>query len=188
MGPEREILERVAADGEDRDRPLASPLAYDVWLHDIRGGHNVGSVMRIVDAMGLGAVHRSGFTPGPDVAAVRAAAMGCETWIPNHAHATARDFLLWLENERATATRAGRPTPALIGLETTPDAATLGDFDWPRAGVLLVGNEELGIEPESLRHCDHVIRIPLYGRKASMNLATAFAIVAHDLRTRADRR
>ena len=82
MGPEREILERVAADGEDRDRPLASPLAYDVWLHDIRGGHNVGSVMRIVDAMGLGAVHRSGFTPGPDVAAVRAAAIAARSVAP----------------------------------------------------------------------------------------------------------
>jgi TrmH family RNA methyltransferase len=38
------------------------------------------------------------------------------------------------------------------------------------------GNEAWGLPEEILRHVDEVVRVPIYGRAESLNLATAAAV------------
>ncbi len=179
LGPERDLTRHLHP--ADRPAPAHAPFVWDVWAHDIRSGHNFGSIMRIVDCLGLRSVHRSGYTPSPEQAAVRAAAMGCETWIPCRAHADAENFFAWFESEKNEAKDRGQPPPRLVALETVPGAREPGDFDWPEAGVLVVGNEELGIDPAILGRCDDTIAIPMRGRKQSLNLSSALTIAAYEL-------
>ena len=70
----------------------------------------------------------------------------------------------------------------LIALEIHPNAVSLENFTWPDSGILLVGNEELGLSPEILSQADSILKIPQFGRKASLNVANAFAIAACSLR------
>jgi tRNA G18 (ribose-2'-O)-methylase SpoU len=44
--------------------------------------------------------------------------------------------------------------------------------------LLIVGNEELGIASEILDMCDSKISIQMRGRKASLNVSSAFAVAA----------
>ncbi|RSX53201.1 rRNA methylase [Bifidobacterium goeldii] len=45
------------------------------------------------------------------------------------------------------------------------------------AKAVIFGNEARGLEAELLRHVDHIVRIPLYGKAESLNLATSAAIM-----------
>lgn len=178
-GPEKSLLAELA--GGDRDERRGALLPYEVWLHDIRSGHNVGSILRTADGLGFRGVHRSGYTPGPEQAAVRAAAMGTEAYVAIRSHGTADDFFAWLATEREACAASGRDAPALIALETDPPAFDIEEFPWPDAGILVIGNEELGSPPEILERCDARVAIPMRGRKASFNLANAFAIAGWEI-------
>jgi len=66
-------------------------------------------------------------------------------------------------------------------IETSPKAIDL--FDWqPRFPVCLVfGNELTGVQPALLEFSDVQVRIPMFGIKSSLNVATAGAIVIYEL-------
>ena len=137
----------------DREKPLAPAWPFSVLAHNLRSAYNVGSIIRSLDCFGLDQIHWSGYTPSPEHPALRSAARGCENWIPNQ-H--------W-EDPFACITNSEVVLPA--------------------KGLLLVGNEELGIAPELLETCTLKIQIPMMGRKASLNVANAFAVFAYALRT-----
>jgi tRNA G18 (ribose-2'-O)-methylase SpoU len=44
--------------------------------------------------------------------------------------------------------------------------------------VLVIGNEVTGIDPDLLALCSCTLAIPMYGRKRSLNVATAFGVAA----------
>lgn len=61
--------------------------------------------------------------------------------------------------------------------ETTSDAVDLPHATLPRPLALVLGNELIGVDVEVLAACDGVVRIPMYGVKNSLNVATAGTIV-----------
>ncbi len=69
----------------------------------------------------------------------------------------------------------------IAAIETTPHAVDL--FDWnPAFPVCIVfGHEVDGIRPEVAALCDVHIRIPMLGRKHSLNVATAGGVVLFEL-------
>jgi len=68
----------------------------------------------------------------------------------------------------------------LVGLEQTTEAESLYTFAFQRRTVLVVGNERLGIEPETLKKLDRVVEIPVYGLPYAHNAATAAAIAIYE--------
>jgi tRNA G18 (ribose-2'-O)-methylase SpoU len=174
--------DRSAPDDSDPDEiRSSSTFDYAVWLHDIRSGHNVGAVIRTAECFGFRRVYLSGFTPGPQQRSVQSAAMGCEEWIECRR----------LSNPEPAAFApeiSSEDPPALVVLESPNvvlpakarrrEIVCYTEYAWPAAAVLVVGNEELGVSQEVLSQADAIVTIPMYGRKASLNLASSFAIAA----------
>jgi len=171
LGAERDVY--LQADPGDRLQAIAPPLEWHVLVHNLRSAYNVGSIIRSVDCFGLGDVHLSGYTPSADHPSLRSAARGAEAWIPHRRWGSPIDCLQQFGH-------LGFP---IVALETGDDAIPLPQMQWPSKGILVVGNEELGIAPELLTLCQHKVYIPMYGRKASLNVASAFAIAAQSLRS-----
>lgn len=144
------------------------PIA--IYLENLRSGHNVGSILRTVEAFRLGTVYFSEQTPNIQNKKVVEAAMGVASYIP-HQTCHALEEL---------------PSP-LIAIETVEGAPSYFDFDFPETCSLLLGNEEYGLKAETLKKADHVIQIPLLGSKNSLNVACAFAIIAAQVRARLSR-
>jgi 23S rRNA (guanosine2251-2'-O)-methyltransferase len=69
----------------------------------------------------------------------------------------------------------------IAAIETSVHAVDL--FDWqPVFPVcLLFGHEVEGLSPELLARCDTHVRIPMLGRKHSLNVATAGGVVIYEL-------
>lgn len=68
----------------------------------------------------------------------------------------------------------------LVGVELVDGAKLLGDFRHPERAAYLLGAEDHGLSPETLRACHHVVRLP----GGSLNVAVAGSIVAYDRLTR----
>ncbi|MBS0620247.1 MAG: TrmH family RNA methyltransferase [Verrucomicrobia bacterium] len=151
------------------DCPSSTPyLPLTIYLDNLRSAFNVGSILRTAEAFRLGTVAFGKQTPYIDNPKVQKTSMLTYDKIP-----CARTPLEEL------------PRP-LIALETDPDAPSLFDYTFPSTFSLLLGNEEYGLSHAALSMADATVRIPLYGFKNSLNVASAFAIAAgvisHQLR------
>lgn len=139
---------------------------YSLWLDDVRSPFNVGSMVRTAEAYGFEAVYLSPATPGLDHARTRRSAMGAE--------ASLRVVSLALEELQRQW--GSRPAFALeLG------GVPVDEFPFPADGLVLVGGEELGLSPEALRWADSSagrVSLPLYGRKASLNVGVALGVLA----------
>ncbi|MBP5319372.1 MAG: TrmH family RNA methyltransferase [Kiritimatiellae bacterium] len=153
--------------------PPQPPIPVTVLLDSIRSAFNVGGIFRTAECFGFREVILCGYTPGPDNPQVAKAALGPERQIPWRTAISTRDAIL-------ACLRQGIPCYAL---ETVAQAEPLERFAWPLPCALVIGNERFGIDAETIALCDGMIRIPLFGRKNSLNVGCAFAVVAHAIRT-----
>ena len=135
-----------------------------VFLDNIRSAHNIGSILRTVEAFSLGSVHFSEKTPFTTNKQVKDTAMGAEQWISCHPNANLHEL----------------PRP-IIALETSEAAIPLFDFIFPETFTLAIGNEEYGCSESTLKIADIILEIPLRGHKNSLNVANAFAIAAGEI-------
>jgi tRNA G18 (ribose-2'-O)-methylase SpoU len=156
----------------DREQPAATTIPWSVLAHNLRSGYNVGSVIRTCDCFGFKTVHISGYSAPPTHKSVQGAAMGSQEWVQ---HQQWRCPLECIAHAKANSL-------TVVALETSPTGLDCFSYKWPASGLLIVGNEELGIAPEILELCDEIVQIPMYGRKTSLNVASAFAIAAAQIR------
>jgi len=52
----------------------------------------------------------------------------------------------------------------------------LGDVDLSGPHAWVMGNEAWGLEPQVREACDDVVRVPIYGKAESLNLAMAATV------------
>ena len=64
---------------------------------------------------------------------------------------------------------------ALLAADGTGQSQ-LADIDLARPHAWVMGNEAWGLEPDVLEACDEVVRIPIYGKAESLNLAMAATV------------
>ena len=147
-----------------------------VLLDNIRSLYNTGSILRTADAAGVERVVLCGITPRPDQGgrqrrAIAKTALGAE------------DSVAWeyQPDAHAALVRLRADGYAIAAVETSPAATDL--FTWTtRWPVCLVfGHERQGVSPALDPQIDTVVRIPMLGRKGSLNVASAAAVVLYEL-------
>ena len=139
-----------------------------VFLDEIRSPFNVGSVFRTAESFGFGRVVLAPGTASPDHPRARRTAMGTVDLIP------------WAF-AGCGALRTGLP---VFALET--GGTEISRFRFPREGLAILGNEELGISREARDAAAAswgIVSIPRFGRKGSLNLSVAFGILAYSWTT-----
>nr|WP_312872245.1 RNA methyltransferase [Amycolatopsis dendrobii] len=153
------------------DRPLETVLASArlvVVLVDVAEPGNAGTVIRVADAAGADAVVLAGDTVDPHNGKSVRAAAGSTFHVPL---ARARDIPAVLTALRS----AGLRTLAAHGYASTSlETVRFGD---PVAWIF--GNEAHGLPGDVLSSVDEAVRIPLYGKAESLNLATAAAVCVY---------
>jgi tRNA G18 (ribose-2'-O)-methylase SpoU len=176
---EREVAKHRITDIDilDADLPpetacTASTLPLTVVVDSLRSAFNVGGIFRTAECFGVQELLLCGYTALPDNPQVARAALGAEQLVPWHQREDIRAALAALRAQ-------GKPC---IALETVAGAPAATTFTWSFPCALVLGNERFGLDPEIVSACDHVVRIPLFGRKNSLNVVSAFALAAHEIR------
>lgn len=162
------------------------PIA--VVLNNIRSTHNVGAIMRTLDAVGGGEVICCGITPYPEIEgdtrspvvrnsntrAIVKTALGAERTVRVAHEANASDAIERLREE-------GFVVYALEQSDKSCDIFA-AEFDPARPRALVLGSEVDGLPADLLAACDAVLEIPQYGSKESLNVSVAAGIVLYRLR------
>jgi TrmH family RNA methyltransferase len=178
-----ETSESVLAQISKRDNPqtvigaykqMLTPLASldgatIVALEGIRDPGNLGTILRTADCTGAAGVVLIGESCDPfSVEAVRAS-MG-SLFAVKLARASFEE-LVQFKHERGAA---------LIGASL--NGAHLGD-GWrpPRRVIVLMGNEQSGLDTRMEAACDLLVKLPMRGRADSLNLAVATAVTLYDV-------
>ncbi|SDC16294.1 RNA methyltransferase, TrmH family [Actinokineospora iranica] len=155
------------------DRPLAESLAGSPRLVAVLVGvsdpGNAGTVTRVADAAGAGAVLFAGDTVDPHNGKCVRASTGSVFHLPI---ARSRD----IAEVFAACRGAGLRLVAADGHATADldDAVDAGELAAPTAWVF--GSEAHGLADDVLSAVDAVLKVPLYGAAESLNLGTAAAV------------
>lgn len=146
-------------------------LPVSLLLDNVRSMYNVGAFFRTADGVGLERLYLSGITARPPKVQLSKTALGADETVPWEGADSPTGLLAQLRS-------AGYEIAAI---ETSVHSVDV--FDWePRFPVCLVfGHEVDGIAPELLAFADTHVRIPMLGRKHSLNVATAGGIVLYEL-------
>lgn len=158
-----------------------------VIAHNLRSVHNVGSLLRTGEVFAADKVYVTGFTPYPThpgderdaklqaqlTRRMAKAAAGAQQTMPFEPHPEVHALLGSLRREGYV----------VAGLEIDPDAVALDEYRPGNKLALLLGDEVRGIGPELRDSCDVLLQIPMFGRKASLNVSVAAGIALYTLRT-----
>jgi 23S rRNA (guanosine2251-2'-O)-methyltransferase len=142
-----------------------------VVLDNIRSAFNVGSIFRTSDAGAVSHIHLCGMSAHPPHKKLEKTALGAFKYIPWTYHERTRDCLTTLREQNMP----------IIGIEVTDDAVLHTTFDWPKPAAIVFGNEVDGINPKRLAQCDAIVKIPMFGYKNSINVATAYGIILYHI-------
>lgn len=144
-----------------------------IVLDNVRSGHNTGSVFRSCDAFGVTAVYLCGITPFPPNREVRKTALGSDESID------------WIHFPDTTVAlkELKQQGYEIIFAEHTTESTPLQQFmlSKEKKYVLVFGNEVEGINSDLLPLADHIIEIPQFGTKHSLNISVAAGIVLWDV-------
>jgi len=164
----------------DRLTPLDAldRTAAPIWLvaQAMRDPGNLGTLMRIGDAVGAGGVILIDDCVDPFSVETVRASMGA-IFTQALAQATWPEFLAWLRSG------AGQ----LVGTSLNTDT----DYQAPQytpPTFLLIGNEARGLPEDYEAECDLLVKMPMLGRADSLNASVAGAVMAYEVLNQLRRR
>ena len=154
--------------------------------HDIRSCHNVGSLLRTAEGLGVKQVFLTGYTPYP--------MESNDTRLPHIAQKLhkqisktalgAEETLKWSysENILAVLDRLSDDGYELVALEQNPRSTTLPVYVPANKVALLLGREVEGLDTALLDRCKHILEIPMFGKKESFNVVQAAAMALYHMK------
>jgi tRNA G18 (ribose-2'-O)-methylase SpoU len=143
-------------------------------LDDIRSVHNVGSIFRTAETVGVSRIYCAGTTPTPldrfnqkrsDFAKV---ALGAE------------DLISWEHLNQSASLRSVRALKkeGFKAISLEQDSASI-DYKKIKATekmLIILGNEVGGVSRSLLKLSDQIAEIPLKGKKESLNVSVAAGV------------
>jgi 23S rRNA (guanosine2251-2'-O)-methyltransferase len=154
--------------------------------HNLRSCHNVGSLLRTAEGLGVEAVWLTGYTPYPQqekddrlphissklTKQIHKTALGAENTQVWYHNASINDVLKHLKHFGYT----------IAAVEQHQKSELLPHYAAPERLAIIVGREVEGVEPELLKACDAILEIPMSGDKESFNVAVAAAMALYHLK------
>ena len=140
-------------------------------LDRLRSAYNVGNIFRIAEAVGAREIVGCGYTPVPPHVKLEKTAMGADKLVPCRSAKSSAEAVRMLRSEGVKC---------ILAAEHIPGRSVFAwerEYEFPLA--LVLGNEALGIAPETLELCDGLVDLPMFGRKESINVGNAAAAILY---------
>ncbi len=143
-----------------------------VILDNIRSSHNVGSIFRTADALGIGQVILTGTTPAPidrfgrqraDIAKV---ALGGEKSVKWQYE---KDILVVIRKLKKEGFQ-------IIAIEQAKNSVDYKKIKIKNKTAFVLGEEVKGVALAILKLADTIAEIPMHGQKESLNVSVAFGV------------
>ncbi|WP_083630539.1 23S rRNA (guanosine(2251)-2'-O)-methyltransferase RlmB [Sulfobacillus thermosulfidooxidans] len=144
--------------------------AFLIVLDQIQDPQNLGAIIRVANAAGADAVIMPSRNSAPLTPAVRKASAGATEYVPvavvSNLAQTIETIKKW-----GIFVYAADPQGEIL--------YTQANYHGPTA--IVIGAEGQGIRPLVKKRCDQTVRLPMVGQVASLNAATACAVLAFEV-------
>ena len=153
--------------------------------HNLRSTHNVGSLLRTAEGLGVEKIYMTGYTPYP-IGASDERMPHIARKLHAQIHKTAlgaEEMIAWEHTEtiEPVISSLKKDGYEIVALEQNERSTPLPSFHPGEKTALIVGREVEGIEPDVLALCDTIVEIPMSGKKESFNVAAAAAMALYQL-------
>lgn len=146
-------------------------LPVSLVLDDLKCAHNVGSILRLADALRLACVRLCGRTIRPPHGKIRKTSRGAEKWVP------------WTHHEEVTEaiTRERQAGARIIAVEMAAGSLAYDGVTCTDQPVcFILGREFDGVSPHALAASDLAVHLPIFGMANSLNVAATASVVAYE--------
>lgn len=142
-----------------------------VLAHNIRSLHNVGSIFRTCDGAGVSKLYLAGYSGVPPRKEITKTALGADGSVAWEFHKDPVSVIKMLKKDGVQ----------IVALEKNKKSTDIRKFKPKYPVCMIVGNEINGVEESLLRLSDHILHIPMHGKKESLNVSVAFGIGIYQL-------
>lgn len=142
-----------------------------IALERLKDPGNLGTILRTGDAVGANAVVLVDDSCDPFSTEAVRASMGA-LFTQNIAHCSWPDFQRWIKSQQAH----------LVGAYINARAVDYQALRYTKPTCLLMGNEQGGLPADYAQACDTCVKIPMYGKADSLNVAMATGVLAYEVR------
>ncbi|MCL4318743.1 MAG: 23S rRNA (guanosine(2251)-2'-O)-methyltransferase RlmB [Firmicutes bacterium] len=144
--------------------------AFVIMLDQIQDPQNLGAIIRVANAAGADAVIMPARNTAPVNRVVQKASAGAALEVP----------IAVVPNLARAVETVKKWGVFVYGADPQGEVLyTQSDFRGPTA--LIIGSEGKGMRPLVRKQCDQTIKLPMAGRVASLNAATACAVLAFEV-------
>jgi len=148
-----------------------------VVLDNLRSLHNVGSIFRTADAVGITKLYLCGITPTPLDRLGRVRPPFSKVALGSNEN---------VEWEKCSSTwrlidKLKKNGYKIFAVEQDKRSVPYNKIKGGKKVVLIVGHEARGLPESVLKRADKILEIPMAGMKESLNVSVAFGVVVFHL-------
>ena len=131
----------------------------------------MGSIFRTCDGAGVTKLYLTGYSGVPPRKEITKSALGADESVAWEYHKDPVSVLQMLKNNGVQ----------IVALEKNKKSTDIRKFKPKYPVCMIIGNEIDGVESSLLELSDHVLHIPMCGKKESLNVSVAFGIGIYHL-------
>jgi len=139
-------------------------------LDNLKCSHNVGTILRLADALLVQKVYLCGDTVNPFGKKVRQGSRGAEHWV----ELEQRDDAVSVIKELQAC------GVSIVSAEITPESVDYRVGNIPLPVCFVLGREDSGVSPDVLSLSDSIVHLPIFGMTNSLNVSTVAAVLLYE--------
>ena len=158
-------------------------------LDNIYDTYNIGGLFRLADALAIEKIYICGESEIQPNSRIKKASIGTYKVVPweycKTAEEAIRRICITYNVKRITNKKdtlhATRSTLHILAVEQSKDSIPYVKADYSFPLALIFGNETSGVSEETLKLCDQIVEIPMWGINKSLNVIVSAAIVSYHI-------
>ncbi len=139
----------------------------------VRDPGNLGNMIRIADAAGVGGMV--------------ACAQSVDPYNPKTVRSTAGSLFhipLSVGDDESEAIAMLKEEGYTVCAADAHKGTGLWEMEWPQKLAVVMGNEAWGLGPQEEQLADELVRVEVFGRAESLNVAAAAAVILYEIKRR----
>jgi len=144
-----------------------------IVVDNVLDTYNVGAIFRLADAVAAEKVILCGATETPPHTRIKKASINTTEWVSCEYSQTTLEAIKKLRSEVAGI--------QVVAVELDKKSKPYDQIEYTFPVALIVGHESVGISQETMKECDVIAEIPMWGVNKSMNVMVSLAIVLFEV-------
>lgn len=147
-------------------------------LENIYDTYNIGGLFRLADALAIEKMYICGQSEIPPNSKIKKASIGTYKVVPWEYCKTVDEAILKIKDQRSK-TQLKTEKLRIIAIEQDKSSVPYTTINYSGPIALILGNETYGITEKTLKLCDEIAEIPMWGINKSLNVIVSAAIVSY---------